>query len=852
LCILVYVDETTQSLLEQVTTAIDRQFGSYLQVILILGTECDATVFEVARRVAQVSAKYTVVSRSYVSNEMAPISVGTNIVCLLGAILLREHALYMLARAAASLGAVDLVYSDEDTLDVDGNRCKPIFKPQFSPTLARQLNYIGRCFLVREVDCGPIEIARRLSDGTLTTDQYVESILKRATTIVHVPDVLYHDITPLRAAPKRSIDLIGPGKVLPTFSVIILTRDLVEFLKPCIESIENRTDYPHSKIEIIVVDNGSSDKNTLEYLETLSGDRRATVIRDASRFNYSGLNNAGAAAAKHDVLLFINNDMLVDDPLWLRRIATHVTEHDVAAVGAKLLFPDRRIQHAGVILGIRGVAGHNLVGLDESDPRVRGDMTRELSAVTGACLSIRRDVFNQLGGFDTVTAVAFNDVLLCLAAIKAGYRNVYIKEPLLIHFESRSRGQDNTAKKAAWFGREARYALKRYPEFFRNDPYYSPNLCLQEPNTLAFPPRRSKPWRGTTRDLTRLKILFLSSTHEIGHGVAVVLALQANHLRARGHDVSVGGPKGQAEVSYGDCRRVYLNTPAEAAAVAVEMGIDCIVAETPPFFSVTRWLDQWPRTFCLDYGEPPSEFFPDAAARQKVVAEKQLCFAAASKVAAISRSVRAEGTEERAQVIPLGNSHLIGVKGQSRQQRESMRQRFGWVDKAIILNVCRFTAAERYYKGLTEYEEILQEFRFARPNLAGRTVFVLCGKGTLEDASAMRQCGFEVFPNVSDVEMADLYNAADIYANFSRWEGYNLGIGQALAAGLPVVASDIPAHRAFSVFTSNDTLTTVEKLSELVQTAIEHQFSAERVPTVWDWKHSLEKLEDEIVQLCRT
>src|SRR5262249_39117739 len=146
----------------------------------------------------------------------------------------------------------------------------------------------------------------------------------------------------------------------------------------------------------------------------------------------------------------------------------------------------------------------------------------------------------------------------------------------------------------------------------------------------------------------------------------------------------------------------------------------------------------------------------------------------------------------------------------------------------VVLNVCRFSRAERCYKGLDKYEEVLQEFRFARPRLAARTVFALCGKAAPDDVVAMQQCGFEVFPNVNDAEIADLYAAVDIYANFSRWEGYNLGIGQALAVGLPVIASDIPAHRAFSIFTSNDTLTLVEELSELVQTAIEENCAGRR------------------------
>jgi len=167
----------------------------------------------------------------------------------------------------------------------------------------------------------------------------------------------------------------------------------------------------------------------------------------------------------------------------------------------------------------------------------------------------------------------------------------------------------------------------------------------------------------------------------------------------------------------------------------------------------------------------------------------------------------------------------------------------------VVLNVCRFRAAERRYKGLEKYAEVLREFQFARPKPAARTVFILCGKADPDDVVEMRRHGFEVYDNITDIEMDELYMAADIYVNFSRWEGHNLGIGQALAAGLQVVASDIPAHRAFPIFTSNGTLDIVEKLSEYAERVIANQ--VERKPLVMDWKPSLEKLEREIVELCR-
>jgi GT2 family glycosyltransferase len=850
--IIVYFECGPQDFVARTVKALSRQLFSDWRALLVFERGHDSHKIENARKAIEGDPRFFILSENYTSNNLPLWPPDGCAVLIAGGVLVREHALYMVSRTAAA-AEVHLVYSDEDTLDENGDRKQPIFKPQYSPELARSTNYFGPLVLLRGLENRPSDIAEQLMRGAVTINGLIDDIVRRSDsrTIRHIPTVLYHDMLAPRPKTMTPVEMINSEELLPSFTVIIPTRDRLELLKPCIESIEHRSVYPRSKIEVIVVDNGTTDEETLGYLTLLSKEQRARVVRDGGKFNFSRLNNLAASSASHEVLLFVNNDTTVDDPLWLRRIATYVVQEDVGAVGGKLLYPDRTIQHGGVILGIQGVAGHHLVGFEENDVNARWDATREMSAVTGACLAMRRKVFDQIGGFDTTAAVAFNDTLLCLEALKAGYRNIYIKEPLLIHFESKSRGYDDKPERQALFRREARYARQRHNDLFKDDPYYNPNLCLQQANELAFPPRRSKPWRIRWRNLAKLKILILSSTAEIGHGVAVVVDLQAAHLVAAGHEVYIGGPKGKKEFEFAGCRRVYLVGPAEAAVFAVEQGIDCIVAGTPPFFSLVRWLGDWPRTLFLDYGEPPAHFFPDADARRGVDAEKQLCFAMASKVFAISASVRAEGSEERAEIIPLGNSHLMVWHEGLRARREAVRAARGWEDKVVILNVCRFSAAERRYKGIDKYAEILQELPFARPKLAAHTTFVLCGKATEEDVDEMRNIGFEVFDNVTDAEMIEIYLAADVYANFSRWEGYNLGIGQALAMGLPIIASDIPAHRAFPIFTSNEAIPIVQKLSEFIEETMTKGYAAVRTPTVTEWKDSLVKLEREIVDLCR-
>ena len=851
LLIIAYFDCATSRSPRNEVAAISGQLYKNWRAILIFERGYDQREVDSAREWAKSDSRFRVVSGQEGLGDLPRYSSETCIVLLPAGIIMREHALYMLATAATS-PEIRVVYSDEDMLDGRGRRTQPVFKPRYSPELARTTHYLGPVVLIRGVEQSGEHVAVDLLNGLTTFETLLGCILPdaHARSVSHIPSVLYHDTTAPRLRWTRCAGMPVVDEPLATFSILIPTRDRRELLEPCISSIEQRTDYPRSKLEIIVIDNGSTDPATVEYLDSLAQEGRARIIRDDGEFNFSRLNNVAAAVASHRVLLFVNNDTIVDDPLWLQRIVAYVVQKDVGTVGGKLLYPDRTIQHGGVILGIQGVAGHDLVGLQERDPNARLDVTREVSAVTGACLAVRREIFERIGGFDTTLAVAFNDTLFCLEAMKAGYRNIYISDALLIHFESKSRGYDLDPERVALFQREARYARQRHNEIFKDDPYYNPNLCLQRPNELAFPPRRTKPWRQGARDLTRLRVLMLSSTTEIGHGVAVVIDQQAAYLAAAGHEVYIGGPKGKSEFQFAGCRRIYLEEPAAAAAFAVEHGIDCVVAHTPPFFSVARWLGEWPPTLFLDYGEPPPDHFPDRDTRRSVAAEKQLCFSMASKVCAISDSVRAEGTEERALVIPLANSHLAIWSENMRPRRNAARRLRGWEESVVILNVCRFGPGERHYKGIDKYREIMREFRFARPELAARTIFVLCGKADREDVDAMREFGLEVFANVTDAELIELYLAADIYANFSRWEGYNLGIGQALAMGLPVIASEISAHRAFPIFTSNDTLPIVGQLSQYVEYAARHP-SAERRPIVVDWHDCMVRFEREIVELCR-
>ena len=251
-----------------------------------------------------------------------------------------------------------------------------------------------------------------------------------------------------------------------------------------------RRGYPN--YEILIVDNGSDDPETLEYFESLVADPRIRILRDERPFNFSSLNNFAAAHAHGRFLGLINNDIEVISPLWLDEMVSLAEREGVGAVGARLWYPDGTLQHGGVICGIGGIAGHAQKYLPKGSLGYfgRAALIQTMSAVTAACLIIRKTIYEEVGGLDEVNLkVAFNDVDLCLRIREAGYRNVWTPFAELIHHESATRGDEDTPKKSA-FSDEANYMRQRWGDTLSNDPAYSPNLTLEhEDFSLAWPPR---------------------------------------------------------------------------------------------------------------------------------------------------------------------------------------------------------------------------------------------------------------------------------------------------------------------------------------------------------------------------
>ena len=265
----------------------------------------------------------------------------------------------------------------------------------------------------------------------------------------------------------------------PRVSIIVPTRDRLDLLGPCIDSLLRTAAHYPGPIELLIVDNDSVEGSTHEYLARLAATSPVRVLRYEGAFNWSAINNFAAQAARGDVLIFLNNDTVALSEDWCAELTANALRPEVGAVGARLLYEDGTLQHAGVVLGVEGVAGHESSG--EAPERGgyfgRSHLQRGAAAVTGACLATRRELFRELGGFDEVhLPVAFNDVDFCLRVMRAGYRVLYDPFAVLYHFESKSRGYDLSQAKLARQKSEAALFRARWALIVDLDPFYNPHF----------------------------------------------------------------------------------------------------------------------------------------------------------------------------------------------------------------------------------------------------------------------------------------------------------------------------------------------------------------------------------------
>ena len=394
---------------------------------------------------------------------------------------LPDYALAVLAETIARDPDAAIVYGDEDAEAPNGELHSPVFKPNWSPTFQEGSPYLGRltCFnygdLVRAECVNP---ERLVADESATVSKV--TALSPLRKVIHISRILYRRMREkghAPAPPPVPSAAQATNEQWPEVTVVIPTRDHAGYLKPCIDGLKSATDYPNFKV--VVVDNGSVEGDAVAFLGALEKDSRFIIIRHPGSFNYSAMCNLGVAATDAAVVVLLNNDIAMIDPGWLRPLVRWAIRTDVGAVGAKLVYPNGRIQHAGVVVGSGGRAGHIYKGSSATDSGYlhQLDVAREVAAVTGACMAVERSKFDAVGGLDAKNLpVELSDVDLCLRLAELGWRTVWTPQAVLCHVESGSRHW--SLHPGTLYGKEREYFVDRWAHVIRDDPYFHPGLSL--------------------------------------------------------------------------------------------------------------------------------------------------------------------------------------------------------------------------------------------------------------------------------------------------------------------------------------------------------------------------------------
>jgi GT2 family glycosyltransferase len=537
--IAVPVFNTPESYLRTTISSVVNQLYSNWELCLADDGSSAPHISTVLREYAHKDPRIRIVSRnanggiSAATNSAVNIATGEFIAFLDHDDVLPIHALYMVAREIARDADLDVIYSDEDKISRWGRRYDPHFKSDWNPDLFLAQNMIAHLGVYRTSLVRKVGGFRSEFDGSQDYDLALRIVEQtQPQHIRHIPHILYHwraaagstarlaDAKPYaviaarkavqdhlrRRGIRAEVEYANGSRFLqvrytldsePSVSIIVPTKDQVDLLSRCVDGILNRTRY--RKLELLIVDNRSEESGTRAYLEQIAADPRVHVLRYEQRFNFSLINNWAAAQASSEILLFLNNDTEVIDPDWLRHMVANACRLEVGAVGAKLLYPSGRVQHGGVILGMTGIGGHFHLGRQRYDPGYfsRALLQQNLSAVTAACLATRREVFDEVGGFNgRDLRVAFSDVDLCLRIRQRGYLIVWTPLAELYHHESASRDSDLLPVRHQEFLQEIEYMRSKWGKLLDRDPYYNPNLSLRDCSiSLAFPSATGKPWR---------------------------------------------------------------------------------------------------------------------------------------------------------------------------------------------------------------------------------------------------------------------------------------------------------------------------------------------------------------------
>lgn len=426
--------------------------------------------------------------------------------------LLTPDALYEVVKVLNEDRNIDFIYSDEDKTDENESEYfDPNFKPDWSPDTLMSYNYITHFTVFKKTLLDEVGNFNSEYDGSQDYDMFLR-LTEKAKKIYHIPKILYHwrvhknSTASGISAKKYCIDAAKKalekklernkieGKVKnglfpssykveykiignPKVSIIIPNKDEVKTLKKCISSIEKKSTYKN--YEIIVVENNSTDEKIFDYYNEISKNEKIKVVKWTEEFNYSAINNFAVKQSSGEYIVLLNNDIEIISKSWIEEMLMHAQRIGIGCVGAKLYYPDDTVQHAGVIIGIGSVAGHSHKYFNRYEDGFVGRLkiVQNLSAVTAACLMIKKSIFNEVGGLDESFQVAFNDIDFCMKVRQKGYLNIFTPYAEMYHYESKSRGLEDTPEKVKRFNGE----IKRFEEkwgLWQRDPYYNENLTL--------------------------------------------------------------------------------------------------------------------------------------------------------------------------------------------------------------------------------------------------------------------------------------------------------------------------------------------------------------------------------------
>lgn len=539
--VVVPVYNTEEKYLREMIESVLRQIYPYWELCLADDASTEPHVERVLREFARRDRRIKFIRRdtnghiSAATNTALDLAKGEFVALLDHDDLLAETALYEIAAELDAHPDADIIYSDSDNIDDSGQRSVPYFKTDWNPDLMLGHNMVSHLGVYRR---SLVEQIGRLRVGFEGSQDY-DLTLRAADAsapdrIRHIPAVLYHwrrnaTLSPsfsetsldrcvvaarraIREHLKRNrvqarIDVLAKcpswTRVIyslpnerPLVSIIVPTRDRADLLARCADGVLTRTDY--EPLELIIVDNDSTETETHRLFEHLSRDSRVRVMHHPGSFNYAAINNRAVQEARGEIVVLMNNDVDVISPVWLEEMVSHALRPEIGAVGAKLLYSQGHVQHAGVVLGVGHGAGHFFHGASRDDLGRWGflSLVRRVSAVTAACMAIRRSVYLEVGGLDEVNfPVAFNDVDFCLRVGERGYATIWTPHAELYHLESATRGPDTDGERLARLERDSERLRRSWDEILNCDPFYNQNCAIPGPHfEPGFPSRRRKPW----------------------------------------------------------------------------------------------------------------------------------------------------------------------------------------------------------------------------------------------------------------------------------------------------------------------------------------------------------------------